>query len=125
MSIFSMWREARGAVMRKEFEDAMARMRGANQYALRGFHNNINQTASDIVEAYTSASTSDRKRLLKEARKQADEMWRNEYWPEALGLAISCLNAESRFVPGDDAAFVRRETDRLIKEAEEAMRNSS
>ena len=125
MSILSMWREARGAVMRKEYEDAMARMRGANQYALRGFHNNVNQTASYIVETYTSASPSDRKRLLKEARKQGDEMWRSGSWPEALGLAITCLNAESRFVPGDDAAFVRRETDRLIKEAEDAMLNSN
>jgi hypothetical protein len=51
MGILSMWREARGAVMRKDYEDAMARMRNANQYARWGFHNNINQSAIHIIEA--------------------------------------------------------------------------
>lgn len=119
MGILNMWREARGNVMRQEYEDAMARMKNANKYAYNGFYNNLHQTAGHILEAYTSGSKSDRKAILKEARRQASSMWNDGSWPESLAVAIACLNAESRFVPGEDAAHVLRETDRVIKEAQE------
>ena len=121
MSIFSMWREARGNVMRKEYLDAMARMRNANQYAQNGFHNEVNAIADHIREAYATASNSDRKAMLKELRKRASQMWDQQDWPGSLGVAMVCLNAESMYVPGDDAAYVRRETDRIIEEAKQAM----
>jgi hypothetical protein len=117
VGILNMWREARGAVLRKEYEDAMARMDGANDAAKRAFLNNIAQTADIVVNHYSAASPAERKSLLKEMRKASLEMWNSGDWPSALGLGISCLNAESRFTPGEDATHVRRETDRLIKEA--------
>ena len=114
-----MWRGARGAVMRQEYEDAMARMKDANKYAKKAFFNNISQIADEMIEYYSSASTSERKTILREARKKTDELWRTDFWPEALGVGIVFLNAESRFVPGDDAAYVRHETQRLIEEAKD------
>ena len=74
MSLLNMWREARGAVMRKKYLDTMARMRNANKYALRGFHNNISQIADNWREFYAAASDSDRKAFLKQCRKDAAHM---------------------------------------------------
>ena len=51
-----MWREARGSVLRKEYEDAMARMRDANRQARSAFLNNIHQTVDEVVASYSAAS---------------------------------------------------------------------
>lgn len=123
MSILRLWREARGRVLRKEYEDVIARMRNANQSSRSAFLNNIDQTAEEALAFYTSASNSERKAFLRRARKETTVMWNSGDWPSALGAAISCLNAESRFLPGEDAAYVKRETDRLIKEAGEWAKN--
>jgi hypothetical protein len=120
VGILDKWREARGAVIRKEYEDVIARMRGANPAARSAFLNNIHQTIDQVIGRYSSASKSERKVFLESMRKSSLEMWNSGDWPSALGLGISCLNAQSRFVSGDDAAYVKRETDRLIKEAEAA-----
>ena len=121
MAILSMWREARGAVLRKEYEDTMARMQDANRHAMFAFHNNIDQTIDEVVKSYSAASKSERKARLKESRKAARELWASGDWPSALGYGISLMNAESRFLPGDDAAYVKAETDRLVKEARSAL----
>jgi hypothetical protein len=117
MGLFDMWREARGNVMRQEFEDVMVRVRGANQYAMRGFFNNVAQTIEQLRDAYGPASPSERKTILKHCRKSMSEMWDRGDWPSSLGLAISRLNVESEHVPGEDAAYVKRETDKIIGEA--------
>jgi len=58
---------------------------------------------------------------MKMARKEMGKMWdRGEDW-EVLGATITFLNVESRFVPGEDASYVREQTDRLIKEAHDAF----
>lgn len=118
MGILDRWHEARGTVMRKEFEDAMARMKNANEPARRAFLNNIHQTIDEIVAFHTSASSSERRQFLKQCVRSATDMWNRGDWPSALGFGISCLHAESRFVPGDDAAYVREQTERLVKEAQ-------
>lgn len=117
MGIIDMWREARGAVLRREFDDAMARMRNANESARRAFLNNLEQTIDPILEEYTPASRRDRKKLSKLCRHEATTMWNQGDWPSALGLAVSCLNVESRFLPGADAAYVKAESDKLLAEA--------
>lgn len=117
MGILSMWREARGAVLRKEYEDAMARMQDANSSARAAFLNNVDQTIDEIVGLYSAASKSEREVFLKATRKAALAMWNSGDWPSALGVGISCLNAESRFLPGADASYVKQGTDRIIKEA--------
>jgi hypothetical protein len=117
VGILDMWREARGAVLRKEYEDTMARMRDANEPARSAFLNNVHQTIDHVLSLYSTASKSERKAFLKQAREAAIKMWNEGDWPSALGFGISCLNAQSRFVPGDDAVYVSAETDRIIKEA--------
>jgi hypothetical protein len=95
----------------------MARMEGANDPAKSAFLNNVNQTLDEVINACTSASDLERKALLKQMKEASLQMWKSGDWPSALGLAISCLNAESRFVPGEDALYVRNATDRIIQEA--------
>lgn len=117
MGIFDMWREARGNVMRKELADLLARMSKANDPALSAFYNNVEQTIEPLREAYRPASASERKTLLKQCRKSAEEMWGSGNWPSALGLGVSALNIEAEFVPGKDAAYVKSETDKIIRQA--------
>jgi len=117
MRILELSREARGARLRKEYKDVMARMHDANPAARSAFLNNVHQTIDHVIGFYSSASVTRRRAFLEKMRKASLEMWNNGDWPSALGLGISCLNAESRFVLGDDAAFVKLETDRIVKEA--------
>jgi hypothetical protein len=113
------WREAGGAILRQEYEDIMARMRDANESAKSAFLNIIHQTIDHVIGYYFSASVPRRKTFLEKMRKTSLKMWKRGDWPSALGLGISCLNAQSRLVPGDDAAYVKRGTDLLIQEASE------
>ena len=82
--------------MRREYQDAILRMRTANEAVWRGFNNNLVQTVDHVLEAYEPASASERKAILKQCRQGADRMWNGGDWPSALGLAIACLNVESR-----------------------------
>jgi hypothetical protein len=95
MGLLNMWREARGNVMRRELDDVMRRLGGANQSAIHGFYNNIWQTIDELKEGYRPATTSERKAILKECRRSAKEMWNRGDWPSSLGLAINCLNIEN------------------------------
>ena len=78
--ILDMWRHARGAVLRSEYEDAMARMRDANDAAKSAFLNNIHQTIEHVVAVYSVASESERKALFEDARTSALEMWNSGDW---------------------------------------------
>ena len=117
MGIFDMWRWARGKVMRQEFEDTMALIPNPNESAKRKFLNNVHATIEPLKERYGPASASERKAMLKQCRKSASQMWDSGDWPSALGLSVSALNVESEYVPGEDAAFVKAETDKIIAEA--------
>ncbi len=117
MGPFDMWREARGAVMRKELDDITARIRTANPHVLFAFYNNVEQTIEPLREACRAASSGQRKSILKGCRQSATEMWNSGDWPSALGLGISALNVESEFVPRKDAAYVKSESDKIIQEA--------
>jgi hypothetical protein len=70
-----------------------------------------------MLNLYAAASSSERRAILRVAKKAAINMWDRGGWPSALGFAITCLNVESRFLPGADAAYVKRETDRIVEEA--------
>ena len=124
VGIIDKWHEARGAILRKEFEDVMARMREANPAARSAFLNNVHQTIDRVIGFYSSASVPGRKAFLAKMRKASLENWNSGDWPSALGLGISCLNAESRFIPGEDAAYVKLETDRIVKNASKVVNRS-
>jgi len=70
-----------------------------------------------LREAYGPASLHGRETLLEECPKSGTEMWNSGDWPSALGLCISCLNIESEYLPGEDAAYGKTETDKSIKQA--------
>jgi hypothetical protein len=124
VGILDMRREARGAALRKEYEDVMARMREANASDRSAFLDHVYQTIDHVIGYYSSASVTRRKAFMEKMRKASLQMWKRGDWPSSLGLAISCLNAESRFVLGEDAAYVKLETDRIVKEAHEAGTDS-
>jgi hypothetical protein len=121
MGIVDLWRAARGTVLRKELADVMARLEGANRSARSAFLNNIAQTVDEIVPPYSAASKAERRQIVKQWTQATRELWASGDWPSALGAGISLLNAQSRFIPGDDAAYVKRETDRLIEEARKGV----
>src|SRR6266849_1460108 len=113
MGILTRWREGRGTQMREEYKDAIARMRKANLTASSVFLDHVNRTIQELAALYEPASKSRRKTLLRLTRKNAATVWDNGDLPSAISLTIACLSAESRFVPGDDAAYVRLETERF------------
>jgi hypothetical protein len=125
VGIVDMWRQARGAVMRKELDDIKARMLCANDVQESAFLTKVAQTIDAVIGAYASAPVSDRRALLKAMVAQTRVMWASGDWPSALGFSISCLNAESQFVPGDDAAYVKRDTDGIIRNAKDATRTDA
>ena len=109
-----LFEEARGGVLRNEFKDTMARISAANRWAV---YKIVQQTIGPLREAYGPASTHRRDALLEECRKSGTEMWNSGDYASVLGLCISCLNIESEYLPGKDAAYVKRETDKIIEQA--------
>src|SRR6266699_6551874 len=73
MGLFDMWREARGNVMRKEFEDVMGRIRTANDPSRRAFFNNVEQTIEPLRAAHGTASPNERKAILKQCKRSGNE----------------------------------------------------
>ena len=111
--------------MRKEYEDVMARMQNANKYAKFEFHNEINHRTTDFLEFYSGASKSDRIKILNAMSKNVAYLWNQNFPFGALGVHIVSLNVESHFVHGEDAEYVRQQTDILIKEAYDAFKISN
>lgn len=121
MGLWGMLTGGRGASMRKEYEDAKARMKDANAYELRGYYSNIQATWEHAVEFYANASSTERKEFMTGIRGEVQNMWQRGMWPQAVGAIISVLHAESAFVEGEDAAFVKREAAKIIADAQKFM----
>jgi hypothetical protein len=110
-------REARGDVLRKEFNDLKRRIDSADSGSKSTCFNHIRATFGPVSEGYALASSADRERILKEIREVSRRLWEAGNRPQALALGVIMLNIESKFTPGDDAAFVKAATDTLIKKA--------
>ena len=117
MGLLNLWQEARGNVLRKRYEGLKWRIDGADFPAKSSRFGYINSRFELFSSRYASASTADRKRILKNASKISHQLSDAGDWPRALGLGIMVFNLEARRLPGDDAAFVKAATDALIKEA--------
>ena len=117
MGIWNVWLETRGTVIRREFEDAIAKTPGDRTPARFAFLNHVTQTHGAMLKLYSAASPSERRAIMRCAKRAAISMWRQGAWPSAVGFEIICFNVESRFVPGVDAAVVKAQTDKIIKEA--------
>jgi hypothetical protein len=109
--------EAHGTLMRLQYDDLKRRIDAADTWARLACFNYISSTFDSVSDAYAQASSADRERMLKEVLKVSRKLWDAGNRPQALALGVITLNIESRFLPGDDAAFVKAETDALIKQA--------
>ena len=109
--------ESRGAVLRRQYDDLRRRIDAADVSARSACLSYISATFASISDAYELASTADRERMLKAVLDVSRKLWEEGNRPQVLALGIIMLNIESRFVEGDDATFVKAETDALIKEA--------
>src|SRR5512135_2371614 len=109
--------EARGAVLRRQYDDLRRRIDAADMSARSVCFNYIRSTFNSISDAYELASSADRERMLKAVLEVSRKLWEEGNRPQVLALGVIMLNIESRFVAGDDATFVKAETDALIKEA--------
>lgn len=109
--------EARGTVLRRQYDDLRRRIDAADMSARSACFNYISATFNSVSDAYDLASSADRERMIKAVLEFARKLWDEGNRPQALALGVIILNIESRFIAGDGAAFVNAETDALIKEA--------
>jgi len=109
--------EARGTVLRRQYDDLRRRIDAADTPTRSACFNYISSTFYSISDAYALASSADRERMLKAVLEVSRKLWDAGNRPQALALGVITLNIESRFVAGDDATFVKAETDALIKKA--------
>lgn len=109
--------ESRGAVLRRQYDDLRRRIDAADVSVRSVCLSYISATFDSINDAYELASSADRERMLKAVMDVSRKLWQEGNRPQVLALGVIVLNIESRFVEGDDAAFVKAETDALIKQA--------
>lgn len=109
--------EARGAVLRRQYDDLRRRLDAADLSARSVCFNYIRATFGSISDAYELASSADRERMLKAVLEVSRKLWDEGNRPQALALGVIMLNIESRFLAGGDATFVKAETEALIKQA--------
>ena len=117
MGIGQLWQEARGNVMRKRWERLKRRIDTAEHSAKMACFKYINWRVDPLSNRYASSSSADRKRIRRQATKVWNQLAEAGDWPSALGLGVMILNMETRYLPGDDAAFVNRASNALIEEA--------
>lgn len=112
----NLWQEARGNVIRKQYDGLKSRIDAADIPAKSACFALIRKFEPFRV-SYANASSADRKRILQVASKTARQWFDAGDWPRAFGLAIVMFNLETGHLPGDGAAVVKAATDALISEA--------
>jgi hypothetical protein len=117
MRALHLWREARGSVLKQQCNDLISWIEAANDHARRDIDNNIDQSIDEIRDSYLAATSPGRKMILRYLKAKAKVLTARGDWPSAYGLGIIALNLESRFVPGDDATYVKAQTEAVIKRA--------
>jgi hypothetical protein len=106
----------RGNILREQFDDLKRRIDALNVEPRSACFNYIKSTYGPVNDGYELASSADRERILKELRDVSRRLWSAGNRPQALALGVLLLNIESQLTPSDDAAFVKKATDALIKE---------
>jgi hypothetical protein len=117
MYFLNLWQEARGNVLRRRYEGLKSRIDAVDPTAKSACFGVVKSNFEFLSSRYTSASSAERKRVLKHASKTVRQLSDASDWPRALGLTIIMFNLEARHLPGDDAAALKAATDALIKEA--------
>jgi hypothetical protein len=117
MSFLNLWQEARGKILRKRYEGLMSRIDTADPTTKSACLGVVKSKFEFFDSRYASASSAERKLVLKHASKTVHHLSDAGDWPRALGLTIIMFNLQARHLPGDDAAVLKAATDALIKEA--------
>ena len=113
----SLWREARANVLRRRYEGVRHRIDAADPAAKAACFNVVKSSLGFLSRRYASASSGERKEVLKHASKTIHQLSVSGDWPRALGLTIVMLNLEARHLPGNNAAVLKEATDAFLKEA--------
>ena len=118
MNLLNLWQEARGNVLRRRYESLTPRIDAADATAKSACFGVV-KSFEFLISRYASASSAERKRVLKHVSTTVHQLSDASDWPRALGLTIIMFNLEARHLPGDDATVLKAATDALIKEARE------
>ena len=113
----NLWREARANVLRRRYEGLRRRIEAADPAAKAACFGVVKSSFGFLSRRYASASSADRKEVLKHASKTIHQLSDSGDWPRALGLTIIILNLEACHLPGNDAAVLKEATDAFLKEA--------
>ena len=116
MGILDMWKEARGAVLKRDYEEIVTRMRDSNSTTRKAYLSKFREITKEYLPFYEAASPTDRKRFLKEMRAASVDLWNDGFWPQAVGIGAAIIHIESCFTPGDDAAQVKAATAELFEQ---------
>lgn len=114
MGILNLWQEARGNVLRKRWDKLKCRIDAADSPAKSACFGYIKSRSESLSHHYASSSSADQKRIYKRAVKVSHQLSKAGDWPSVWGLHVMMLNIETRYLPGNDAASVKVETDALI-----------
>ena len=117
MKFLNLWHEARGNVLRRRYEGLKPRIDAANPAAKSACFGVVKSNFEFLSRRYASASSEERKGILKHASRTVHQLSDAGDWPRALGLSVIIFNLEARQLPGSDAAALKEVTDAVIKEA--------
>ena len=116
MSFLNLWHEARANVLRRRYEDLRPRIDAADPAAKAACFGVVKSSLEFLSRRYASASSAERKEVLKHASKAIHQLSDSGDWPRALGLTIIMFNLEARHLPGNNAAVLKEATDALLEE---------
>lgn len=117
MKFLNLWHEARANVLRRRYEGLRSRIDAADPTAKSACFGVVKSSFEFLSRRYVSASSAERKEILKHASKTIHKLSDAGDWPRAIGLTIIVFNLEARHLPGNDAAVLKEATDALLKEA--------
>ena len=116
------WREARGAQLKRQFENASLYVRDLGDEQAERFGRGLNYLFNDWVERFGPVKDCEvrtRKHTIKEMRSDARRRYEHDIGA-SYALEFLSYHIEASYLPGEDAAFVYDLTFHYISEAGDA-----
>jgi hypothetical protein len=107
MGMVNLWREARGKVLRKRWDQLMQQVERIDDGTWAACSDYIRSGFDSLNKQHSDASGAERKRISKRADKLSQQLVGAGDLPSALGLRIMTMNFAVRDLPGHDAFFVK------------------
>ena len=118
------WRQARGAQLKRQFENASLYVRDLGDEQGKRFGRGLNYLFNDWVERFgpvKDCALRIRKHTVKEMRKDARRRYEHDIGA-AYALEFLSYHVEASCLPGEDAQFVYDLTSYYISQAGDAAR---